>query len=664
MEVHEDVIEKFKEFFWCFTDRDGNPKYQEAINRMVMLRSRSLVVDFEDLMVYAPDLASGIIDSPKSYLQCAETALLQVLAEHRKHYLNQMPEARLHVRLRKVENHVQIRQLGSSHIGKMVSIRGVVVRASKVKQYIREGAYECPFCGFNTLSPEPLVTCPKCDRKLRLNLEKSMFDDIQTLVVQEETEVLSSGELPRSVEVVATDDLADVAKPGDVVEISGVVRIRKDKAYYTTYLEANNIEVLNKLDEEVTITPEEEEKIREVARDPNLMEKLVASIAPSIYGMEEVKEAILYALVGGVPKRMPDGVRLRGDIHVLLIGDPGTAKSQLLRHVVTLAPRGIYTTGKGTTAAGLTATVVRDKETGDYYLEAGALVLADGGICAIDEIDKMRNEDRVAMHEAMEQQTISIAKAGIVATLNARTSIIAAANPALGRYVSSRPLNENINLPPAILSRFDLIFILQDRPGSQRDANLSTHILAMHASGAVPTVFNPRFLKKYIAYARNVRPRLTEEAIERIKDYYLKLREKATEESPIPISPRQLESLVRLAEARAKLFLRDRVTVEDAEAAIRLMDYCLRTVAKDEMGRIDIDVIVSDKPRTQREKILKILEIVDKLQKEVNGPVHKDLIAEEAQKYGLDKDFVEEMLEKLHLKGLLVEWRTGYYKKI
>jgi len=499
---------------------------------------------------------------------------------------------------------------------------------------------------------------------MMLDTARSLYEDFQTIVVQEETENLPGSKIPRSIEVTLSDDLVDKAKPGDKVIITGIVRVRRDRSAYTVYIEANNIETLSKEPEEITITGEDEELIREVSGDPNLIDKLVDSIAPSIYGFKEIKEAILYMMAGGVSRTAPDGTRFRGDINILLIGDPGVGKSQLLKSVAKIAPKALYTSGKGSTAAGLTATVLKDKDTGEPFLEAGALVLADGGICCIDEIDKMRNEDRAAMHEAMEQQTISIAKAGIVATLNARCSVLAAANPHFGRYMPNRPITENIKLPPAILSRFDLIFIIRDAPDKVEDERLATHILNIRAERFKAPFFNPPFIRKYIAYARRLKPAMSEEAMQKIMEYYLKLREAVSPDSPIAITPRQLESLIRLAEARAKLFLRDKVTAEDAEAAIRLMDYCLRTVAKDEMGRIDIDVIMSGKPKTQREKILKIIEIVERLQSELAGPVHRDLIIEEAEKYGIDKDFTSEILEKLREEGTLIQPKSGYYRKI
>ena len=662
MEEVQDLAEMFKDFLISF-NKDGSYKYQEAIKRMILAGQRSLTIDFEDLLTYNMRLASSVAEAPEETLQNADIALMEVIKIFRRDYLEKV--RKLHVRIRAAGDHIPIRRISSSEIGRMIHFTGIVTKASTVRQQIVEATYECQYCGNEITSTAHITTCPKCEKKqLMLDLKRSTFEDVQFLVVQEETEALSSGRMPKSIDVVLKDDLVDAVKPGDRVLVSGIVGIKKDKSLYKLYVEANHIESLTKGTEEIEISQRDEEVIRKVAKDPDLISKLIASVAPSIYGMDEVKEAILYMLVGGVTKVTPDGIRLRGDINILLVGDPGTAKSQLLKYVATIAPKAVYTSGRGSTAAGLTVAVVKN-EIGEPYLEAGALVLADGGVCCIDEIDKMKSEDRVAMHEAMEQQTVSIAKAGIVATLNARCSILAAANPALGRYMHNRPITENIKLPPTLLSRFDLIFIISDVPNKDRDEALSRHVIDVRAEKYKAPYFSPEFIRKYIAYARRLRPSLSDEACRKISEYYLRLRGAMTPDSPIAITPRQLESLIRLAEARAKLFLRDKVTAEDAEAAIRLMDYCLRTVAKDEMGRIDIDIIMSGKPKTKREKMLKIIEIVERLEKELAGqPVHKDLIIEEAEKYGIDKAFTEDALEKLCTQGVLFKPKSDYYKKI
>ena len=309
------------------------------------------------------------------------------------------------------------------------------------------------------------------------------------------------------------DDIVDVARPGDHVGIVGIVRAFAPSLMgmgklrtFILQLDANSIEVLGKEPETSPPTPEEEEKMHALAKDPWVHRKIISSIAPSIFGYEHIKEAIMYLLFGGVSKSLPD-VNIRGEMNALLIGDPGTAKIQLLQYVARIAPRGLYTSGRGTTAAGLTAAVVREKG-GSMRLEAGALVLADKGIACIDEMDKMRPEDRVAIHEAMEQHTVSVAKGGIVATLNARTAVLAAANPSLGRYEPNRTVAENVPLPVTILSRFDLIFVLRDVPNKESDGKMSQHILEIHRRGVSPVEapVDAELLRKYVSYAKGIKP--------------------------------------------------------------------------------------------------------------------------------------------------------------
>lgn len=368
-----------------------------------------------------------------------------------------------------------------------------------------------------------------------------------------------------------------------------------------------------------------------------------------------------------MPKVTEDGTRIRGDIHILIVGDPGTAKSQLLQYAARIAPRGIYTTGKGATAAGLTAAVIRDKATGEYYLEAGALVLADGGVAAIDEIDKMRDEDRSAIHEAMEQQTVSIAKAGIVARLNARTTVIAAGNPKFGRYLQNRTLSENINLPVTILSRFDLIFILKDKPNPEEDRRLASHVLRVHKEAdRIRPEIPPDLLKKYVSYARRyVKPKLTSEAQKLLEDFYVEMRKIGADnpEAPIAITARQLEALVRLAEAHARMALKNEVTAEDAEAAIRLMKSFLERAGLDvETGRIDIDVIMTGKPKSKQEKFSRILEIIEQLESESDeGCAKIKEIVRKAVSEGIDSSIVDEALKVFSREGMVFEKSVGCY---
>jgi len=675
--LEADIRERFADFLKSFKNSAGEYYYKNMLSQMVVTGQKHLVINFEDLLEYDPQLAEQLIEKPTKVIEATSAAIRDVMMSSINiTYARKVK--RFIARFKKLPEVIPIRKIRSEHIGKLIMIEGILTRVSSIKQQIVKAAYRCERCSEITYVEavslnekiSPPEKCQHCGgRVFKLIPEESEFIDWQRLTIQERPEELPPAQLPRSIEAIAREDLVDVAKPGDRIIVVGILKaVREHTGMGTTFrpeIEVNNIELSEKGLEEIEITPEDEEKIKTLAKDPMIHEKIIQSIAPSIYGYREVKEGIAYLLFGGVQKTLPDGVRIRGDINILLVGDPGTAKSQLLQYVARIAPRGIYTSGKGSTAAGLTAAVVKDRSTGDWYLEAGALVLADGGIACVDEIDKMRNEDRVAMHEVMEQQTVSIAKAGIVATLNARTSILASANPTLGRFVEQKSIVENVNLPITILSRFDLIFPLKDEPDEERDTKMSDHILRLHQTrGYVsPPPIEPELLRKYIAYMRkNVKPRLSDEAMEKIKEYYVEMRRHGKSGGSIPITPRQLEALVRMTEARAKMALRDVATKDDAEAAIRLMNYVLEKTAYDiETEKIDIDVLLTGKTRSQREKMNIIMDYIRSKVKEIGGPIKREFAAEEIEKiHGIEKNTVLEIIEKLLKEGILFEARPGY----
>ncbi|MHA2231557.1 MAG: ATP-binding protein, partial [Candidatus Hodarchaeales archaeon] len=381
-----------------------------------------------------------------------------------------------------------MRRVRAEHIARLVSIDGIVTRATEIKPLLTQAWFQClaEACGHEFVRRQeegrynPPVACPnpECNRKgpFKLLVERSTFVDWQRITLQEKPEDLPAGQMPQNFSSVLRDDLVDVVRPGDRVLVTGVLRSHPERmlkrgqlATYTRVLEGVACEKETEQYEKVEILPEDEENILELAQDPVIVRKIVQSIAPSIHGYEVVKEAIACLLFGGAGKETPDGMRIRGDVNILMVGDPGTGKSQILKNISSLAPRGLYTSGRGSSAAGLTAAVMRDPDSGEMSLEAGALVLADEGIAAIDEFDKMRSEDRSAIHEALEQHTVSIAKAGIVATLNARAAVLAAANPREGRWDPWKEPAYNINLPPTLLSRFDLIFPLTDQPDEVED---------------------------------------------------------------------------------------------------------------------------------------------------------------------------------------------------
>ena len=486
--------------------------------------------------------------------------------------------------------------------------------------------------------------------------------------MQEPLENLSGGTEPKQMLMILEDDLVDKLNPGDKVRITGTLKTFREErsGKFKNYIYVNHIEPLEQEFEELHLTPEDEEEIIELSKDPNIYDKIIKSTAPSIKGYRDVKEAIALQLFGGSAKQLADETRLRGDIHILIVGDPGIGKSQMLKYVSKLAPRSIYTSGKGTTGAGLTAAAVRD-ELGGWSLEAGALVLGDQGNVCVDELDKMRSEDRSALHEALEQQTVSIAKAGIMATLNSRCSVLAAANPKFGRFDRFKLLAEQIDLPSPILSRFDLIFVVEDKPSIKNDSELADHILEIHQSNEINYEIEPELLRKYIAYARkNVNPRLTDEANTVLKEFYVSTRNSGQdEEGPVPITARQLEAIIRLAEASAKIRLKETVDKEDAEKAVRLQLACLKEVGIDpETGEIDIDKVEGRTPKSDRDKLQRVLEEIELLEEEYGGQAPTNVLASNmADKYDISEEKVENIIRNLKHKGIIYEPTSGYLKR-
>jgi len=674
MEV-ADPQERFLELF-------KTEKYRQRISQLAVAGKTSLIVEFEDVLAFDQRLADELLEKPDEYIERhACNAAYQQLAIEDSEYAKKVEK--VSVRIVRLLEATPLRKLGAAHIGKLVMVEGIVVRSTPVRPMVMRASFKCKRCGEPTLIDQsgPFLRAPfqcrnpQCGSKgpFEFVQEESKFIDSQDLRVQERPEDLPPGQLPRTLHVkLVGDEIVDVARPGDHVSIVGVVRavaptmprIGKLRTF-VLHLDANSIEVLGKEPETALPSPEEEEKILELAKDPWIHRKIMNSIAPSIYGYDHIKEAIMYLLFGGVPKTLPD-ITIRGELNVLLIGDPGTAKSQLLQYVARVAPRGLYTSGRGTTAAGLTAAVIREKG-GGMSLEAGALVLADKGIACIDEMDKMRPEDRVAIHEAMEQHTVSVAKGGIVATLNARTAILAAANPTLGRYEPHRTIAENISLPVTILSRFDLIFVLRDVPNKETDSKMAEHILEIHRKGLSPIEppMSLELLRKYISYAKGIKPILTQEALRRLNDFYLAMRSASEAEgSPVAITARQLESLVRIAEARARAALRKEVLAEDAEAAIAMMKRSLEEVGIDLSSyKIDIDLIMTGKPKSMRDKLQIILSTMLEMEKETGMVEKVALLNELEMKYKIPKTDAERLIKQLLREGTIYEPREGYLKK-
>ncbi|KPU62348.1 hypothetical protein EP1X_09300 [Thermococcus sp. EP1] len=1085
----QDMIERFVKFLKEYADDEGNQIYLNKIRDILtVIPRRSIGISWEHLNAFDPELAEELLESPEEVILAAEDAIQIILQEE---FFRKEP-FKIHARFFELPKTYLVKELGSEHINKLIQVEGIITRITEVKPFVSRAVYVCKDCGQEMIRlQKPFATlikpnkCEACgSRNLELDVDKSTFLNFQSFRLQDRPESLKGGQMPRFVDVILLDDLVDIALPGDRVIITGVMRVvleQKDKRpIFRKIIEANYIEQLSKEIEELEITPEDEQKIKELAKRKDVVDVIVDSIAPAIYGMKKEKLGIALALFGGTTRQLPDGTRLRGESHVLLVGDPGVAKSQLLRYVSNLAPRAIYTSGKSSSAAGLTAAAVRDELTGSWVLEAGVLVLADMGIALIDEIDKMSDRDRSAIHEALEQQsyhkdfeiflangqkvkigqfvdklieenrdnviigkdteilpindvyllaydlekkevikvkadrvsrhkapkefiklrfsngreimvtpehpimvwedggikekpaekierddivigvvgysfegsseggkdlalslfseknpfrfkkgiqipervftlkeeelkefvrviwerrkcrlngreciriptrkmaedlqdilyilgvptklreirpayslipyttrgirrlseilgekvmsdeteyfpgdivkeliksarligvrvsinernkltrtitkrehvesllkrveekiedlqkslktnpvetlevlpqsyvywryrisknklrqlvikndpwalrilsseietrveevrnivmkvkelmernilflkvirvervpntdsewvydvtvepyhlfvshglvlhnTVSISKAGITATLNARTTVIAAANPKYGRFNRMKSLPEQLDLPPTLLSRFDLIFVLLDEPDEKFDSEIAEHILKVRKGEAelVAPKVPYDLLKKYIAYARkNVQPILSKEAMEEIKRYYVKMRRTIGRGSesegikPIPITARQLEALIRLSEAHARMRLSEVVTKEDAKAAIELVEYTLRRTAMDEEGNIDVSILEVGKSSRKINKMDRVLSIIKELQDLEDYGAPRDEVIKEASRQGISRTETEKIIEELKANSMIYEPRSGYYK--
>lgn len=666
-------INKFQEFI--------EASYHNELLENVQKGKNFLVVDFTDLSKFNPEIAENLLENPEEIIKVAELAAKKVVGEDE--------DKDIVIRIKNIPDahNIRIRDIRSKHLNKFIQVDGIVRQKSDVRPQVTSAKFECPSCGnlINILQLDSKFKEPSrcsCGRKGKFRLINKELVDAQKLVLEEAPEELTGGEQPKRINIFLKKDLVSPisekkTNPGSRLRIIGEIKevpITLASGGLSTrfdlMIETNYLEPVQEDFTEIEISKEEVKEIIKLSQDPKVYEKLVASIAPSIFGHERVKEALLLQLMGGVKKKRGVGVTIRGDMHILLIGDPGSGKSQLLKRMSRIAPKARYISGKGTSGAGLTASVVKDEFLRGYALEAGALVLTNKGLCCIDELDKMNPEDRSAMHEALEQQTITISKANIQATLRAETTVLAAANPKFGRFDPYEILAKQINLPSTLINRFDLIFPIRDLPDAIRDEKMASFILSLHKNPKeIKTEIDVDLMKKYVAYARqNVKPVLTTVALEAIKDFYVQMRSTASSDEgimTIPISPRQLEGLVRLAEASAKTRLSEKVTKKDSDRAANLVTFCLTQIGLDpETGKIDIDRISTGIAASERSHIAIVRGVINELEKAIGKTIPVEDIIREAEIKNIDSKTVEDVIEKLKRSGDIFSPRHGLISKI
>jgi replicative DNA helicase Mcm len=672
------MSEMFEDFLKSVIDRSGTNVYRSKISELIATEGVSLVVDFGDLLRYNDELANRVLLEPDSALGSFKVAAFETMRSENPVYADRVKKE-LTVRIRGIPDLVPLRKVDTSYLDRMLAVSGMVVRTSELRPLMTTAAWLCPsqHLTYQDQDEMALKRPPRCElcgeiRNFELDRKHSSFIDFQILRVQELPEELPPGQLPQFFDVNAEGDIVNLARPGDRVVLTGIVRAVQDLSpgqvrtrLFRSQIDCNHVEIKGKEPEQVQITKEDEALIRSIAESSDAYAKLVQSIAPVILGHLPEKEAILLLLAGGGATLLPDGTKLRGDINCLFVGDPGTGKSEMLKFASQVAPRGLYASGRGTTAAGLSAAVIREKNV--LMLEAGVVVLADLGIAAIDEFEKMKPEDRTALHEMMEQQTVTIAKGGIYATLNARTAILAACNPVMGKYNPFQNLTENIGtLPIPLLTRFDLIFVFRDQPTPAEDERLASHILAVHSKRTytTPPPIEFSLLKKYLAYAKKISPNLSKEAVERLKEYYLELRKASGTEDSIPPTPRTLEAMIRVATARARILLREEVTEEDALSAIALMNRMVEDVLTDATTKKTDFGIQLGKPAGERKNLERVMEIFRSLESPDKKEVERKAFKEELLKAKFTDEAANRMITSILREGLIYETRSGFFRRV
>ncbi|GKV21091.1 hypothetical protein SLEP1_g31108 [Rubroshorea leprosula] len=675
-------IKNFRESQESSDDVYAEAKYMMLIHRVLEMEGEWIDVDAHDVFAYDQDLYNKMVRYPLEVLAIFDIVLMDIVSS-----INEMFDKHVQVRIHNLKSSTSMRNLNPSDIEKMVSLKGMIIRCSSIIPEIREAVFKCLLCEYHSdpvvvdrgrITEPTMCSNENCLAKNSMTLihNRCRFADKQIVRLQETPDEIPEGGTPHTVSLLMHDKLVDAGKPGDRVQITGIYRAmsvrvgptqRSVKSLFKTYIDCLHIKKTDKsrmvaddpmevdgssqrIEEDVRFDEDKVKELKELSKQPDIYDRLTRSLAPNIWELEDVKKGLLCQLFGGNSLKLQSGASCRGDINILLVGDPGTSKSQLLQYIHKLSPRGIYTSGRGSSAVGLTAYVTKDPETGETVLESGALVLSDRGICCIDEFDKMSDNARSMLHEVMEQQTVSIAKAGIIASLNARTSVLACANPSGSRYNPRLSVIDNIHLPPTLLSRFDLIYLILDKADEQTDRRLAKHIVSLHfedPKSAELDFIDLGTLTAYVSYARkHIHPQLSDEAAEELTQGYVQMRRRGnfpgSSKKVITATPRQIESLIRLSEALARIRFSEWVEKHDVVEAFRLLEVAMQQSATDHTtGTIDMDLIttgVSASERMRRENVLtatrniilekvqlggpsvRLLELLDELKKQSSGP--------------------------------------------
>ncbi|KUK43862.1 MAG: Minichromosome maintenance protein MCM [Methanothrix harundinacea] len=634
---------------------------------------RGLLVSWRKLYYYNSDFGDAVRDKASEAIPAGERALKEALQNCPVDLIAAVD--RVHLQISDLGGSVRMADLRSYDVGSLIQVDVLVRVVSSVSPKLTKAWFECKRCGHKFAIDQPVTKfrepsgCPNesCDRKgpfVELEVEREL-SNFQVLTVQDLHDGLKTGEQPQEMDVYMVDDLTGQVFPGARVRLTGILRANPKvtssgrSTIMSRHIEAVHIERLDPDLDDLDLSDEDVRIIRELSSRPSILDDIRDSVAPSVSGYPHLKEAIAIQLAGSPVELRPGNHQIRGDIHLLLVGDPGIAKSQHLLAASKLSPRGRFVSGGGASGPGLTAAATRDKEEGSWRLEAGALVLASGGLASIDELDKMRDDDRGSLHEAMEQQTTTISKAGINARLPTRCSILAAANPKHGRFDKYDSIPRQINLPPALLSRFDLIFVMSDDPNEEKDRELADFILSEEEGTFKPPI-DPDLLTKYFIYSKSICPKLTDTAQKILADYYVEMR-KGAKPGLIPVTPRQLEALKRLAKGSARLRLSVEVGEEDAKRAVRLMDFCLRQAGMDENGFLDVDKIFGDTTSKERATMKFVMDIIQRLSKKGSSTTRE--IVRHATAEDIREERVLKTLKRLKKEGEVAEqnglWRLS-----